>query len=74
VRSADDLLDEKKRIPATRYYGKRGASSCVRSADDLLDKIRKSWLHAIPESGELLPVCGQLFTYLIKKENHGSPI
>jgi hypothetical protein len=37
-----------------------------------LMKKRKIRLPAITESGELLPVCGHLMTYLIKKENLGS--
>ncbi len=38
VRSANNLLDEKKKILAHRYNWKRGVSACVRSADDLLDE------------------------------------
>jgi hypothetical protein len=45
----------------------------LRSADDLLDEKKKFTAPAITKSGELLPVYGQLLTYLMKKRKSRLP-
>ncbi len=55
-------------IPLCRYkFADLYILACFARAKYSSLKKRKSRLAAVNESGELLPVCGQLMTYLMKK-------
>jgi hypothetical protein len=72
LRSADDLLDEKRKSLLFAITESGELLPVCAKLMTLLDEKKKIRLPAITESGELLRVCGQLMTYLMKKRKSGS--